>query len=164
MVGNDVYQLTEPYRKPVGPNSASLSRKSYTLGHQGGYGRPHHRSRNMSGDVRPTLDYVSDTEAVQSPPRSMRTSRLRSGSFHTRSNSLPRTFNREALLRHPELSMELDRLSAPEDNLSETGESRLGIRHTARGDYSVEYGSMGDHYKEKYICMIITASNTSLTL
>ena len=26
-----------------------------------------------------------------------------------RSNSLPRTFNREALLRHPELSMELDR-------------------------------------------------------
>ena len=28
-----------------------------------------------------------------------------------RSNSLPRTFNREALLRHPELSMELDRWS-----------------------------------------------------
>ena len=27
----------------------------------------------------------------------------------SRSNSLPRTFNREALLRHPELSMEIDR-------------------------------------------------------
>ena len=29
-----------------------------------------------------------------------------------RSSSLPRTFQREALLRHPELSMELDRLTA----------------------------------------------------
>ena len=64
----------------------------------------------------------------------MRSTRLRSGNIPARSNSLPRTFNREALLRHPELSMELDRLSAPEDNLSDTGESRLGIRHSARGE------------------------------
>ena len=92
------------------------------------------RSRNFSGDARSALDYASDTEAVQSPPRSIRSGRLRSSGAGSRSNSLPRTFNREALLRHPELSMELDRLSAPEDNLSDTGESRLGIRHSARGE------------------------------
>jgi len=40
-----------------------------------------------------------------------------------RSNSLPRTFNREALLRHPELSMEMDRLS---DTMSEIGD-RLSV-------------------------------------
>jgi hypothetical protein len=34
-------------------------------------------------------------------------------SLVSRSSSLPRTFQREALLRHPELSMELDRLADP---------------------------------------------------
>ena len=33
---------------------------------------------------------------------------------HSRSSSLPRTFQREALLRHPELSMEMDRLASPD--------------------------------------------------
>ena len=86
------------------------------------------RTRNFSGDARSALDYASDTEAVQSPPRSVRSGRLRSG-IHSRSNSLPRTFNREALLRHPELSMELDRLS---DTVSDAGD-RLSARHSHRG-------------------------------
>lgn len=46
-----------------------------------------------------------------------------------RSSSLPRTFQREALLRHPELSMEMDRLADPdiltslnlEDQMSDSG-------------------------------------------
>ena len=106
----------------------SLSRKSYTLSHQnGGPGAGYRaiRSRNFSGDARSALDYASDTEAVQSPPRSVRNGRLRSsgGAGGSRSNSLPRTFNREALLRHPELSMEIDRLS---DTMSEMGD-RLSV-------------------------------------
>ena len=102
----------------------SLSRKSYTLSHHNGGGAGYRgmRSRNFSGDARPALDYASDTEAVQSPPRSVRNGRLRS-SATSRSNSLPRTFNREALLRHPELSMEIDRLS---DTMSEIGD-RLSV-------------------------------------
>ena len=70
------------YRKPPGPGStASMGRKSYTLGHQGGGGgyRGAGRTRNFSGDARSHLDYASDTEAVQSPPRSLRNGRLRSG-------------------------------------------------------------------------------------
>ena len=93
--------------------------------HNGGYRAPL-RSRNLSGDARPALDYASDTEAVQSPPRSVRSGRLRSSgavAASARSNSLPRTFNREALLRHPELSMEMDRLS---DTMSEIGD-RLSV-------------------------------------
>ena len=35
----------------------------------------------------------------------------------SRTNSLPRTFQREALLRHPELSMEMDRLASPSSGL-----------------------------------------------
>jgi hypothetical protein len=35
------------------------------------------------------------------------------GGVLARSSSLPRTFQREALLRHPELSMEMDRLASP---------------------------------------------------
>ena len=101
----------------------SLSRKSYTLSHHNGGGYRGMRSRNFSGDARPALDYASDTEAVQSPPRSVRNGRLRSGGATSRSNSLPRTFNREALLRHPELSMEIDRLS---DTMSEIGD-RLSV-------------------------------------
>ena len=66
------------YRKPAGPNSTgSLQRKSYTLGNQGSYRGA--RTRNFSGDARSHLDYASDTEAVQSPPRSLRNSRLRPG-------------------------------------------------------------------------------------
>ena len=116
----------------------SLSRKSYTLSHQnGGPGAGYRaiRSRNFSGDARSALDYASDTEAVQSPPRSVRNGRLRSSGGGSRSNSLPRTFNREALLRHPELSMEIDRLS---DTMSEMGD-RLSVsaRLSHRGQLSV---------------------------
>ena len=114
----------------------SLTRKSYTLSHQNGGPGAYRaiRSRNFSGDARSALDYASDTEAVQSPPRSVRNGRLRS-SGGSRSNSLPRTFNREALLRHPELSMEIDRLS---DTMSEMGDrlsvsARLGHRGQSRG-------------------------------
>ena len=116
----------------------SLSRKSYTLSHQNGGPSAYRamRSRNFSGDARSALDYASDTEAVQSPPRSVRNGRLRSsGAGGSRSNSLPRTFNREALLRHPELSMEIDRLS---DTMSEMGD-RLSVsaRLSHRGQLSV---------------------------
>ena len=108
----------------AGSGVNSLSRKSYTLSHHNGGGAGYRgmRSRNFSGDARPALDYASDTEAVQSPPRSVRNGRLRSTAT-SRSNSLPRTFNREALLRHPELSMEIDRLS---DTMSEIGD-RLSV-------------------------------------
>ena len=107
-----------------GGAATSLTRKSYTLSHQNGGPGAYRamRSRNFSGDARAALDYASDTEAVQSPPRSIRNGRLRS-SGGSRSNSLPRTFNREALLRHPELSMEIDRLS---DTMSEMGD-RLSV-------------------------------------
>ena len=79
------------------------------------------RSRHSSGLV----DYASDTDALQSPVFSVRGGinggrggGARMGahpSHHTgsRSSSLPRTFQREALLRHPELSMEMDRLASP---------------------------------------------------
>ena len=68
----------------------------------------------------------------------MRSSRVRAGP-HNRSNSLPRTFNREALLRHPELSMELDRLS---DTVSETGD-RLSTRTGHRGKQRRAQSSVG---------------------
>ena len=127
--------MSDSYRKMVsGPPGGNFSRKCFTLGHHnggggGGGGYPGPRVRNFSG----TVDYASDTEAVQSPPRSLRNGRLRS-SPHSRSNSLPRTFNREALLRHPELSMEIDRLS---DTMSDLGD-RLSVvsvsaRHSTRG-------------------------------
>ena len=76
-------------------------------------GSSHHRSRHHSG-----LDYASDTDALQSPVLSVRAGAHgrgphgRSMSLVSRSSSLPRTFQREALLRHPELSMEMDRLAA----------------------------------------------------
>jgi hypothetical protein len=71
------------------------------------------RSRHYSG-----LDYASDTEALQSPVLSVRGVRPgmaggRAAGHNSRTNSLPRTFQREALLRHPELSMEMDRLASP---------------------------------------------------
>ena len=73
------------------------------------------------------LEYASDTDALHSPagssivggpvvgaaaPGSHRrmNGNVSSSSIVSRSSSLPRTFQREALLRHPELSMELDRL------------------------------------------------------
>lgn len=118
------YPQADSYRKPVFP--APGARKSYTMSHHNGGYRAGLRSRNLSGDARPALDYASDTEAVQSPPRSVRSGRLRSSgavAASARSNSLPRTFNREALLRHPELSMEMDRLS---DTMSEIGD-RLSV-------------------------------------
>ena len=79
---------------------------------------PAGRSRHYSG-----MDYASDTEALQSPVLSVRggmrsmvdgRGRPTGGS---RTNSLPRTFQREALLRHPELSMEMDRLASPSSGL-----------------------------------------------
>ncbi len=87
----------------------------------GGGGMPSsssYRSRHYSG-----ADYASDTEALHSPASvsSMRISRAigraNSGAagFAARSSSLPRTFQREALLRHPELSMEMDRLAQATD-------------------------------------------------
>ena len=75
-------------------------------------GQSHHRSRHHSG-----LDYASDTDALQSPVLSVRSGAQgrgphgRSMSLVSRSSSLPRTFQKEALLRHPELSMEMDRLA-----------------------------------------------------
>ena len=77
-----------------------------------GLGQSHHRSRHHSG-----LDYASDTDALQSPVLSVRGGAHgrgphgRSMSLVARSSSLPRTFQKEALLRHPELSMEMDRLA-----------------------------------------------------
>ena len=43
------------------------------------------------------------------------------GGHGSRTNSLPRTFQREALLRHPELSMEMDRLASPSSGLPMMG-------------------------------------------
>ncbi|TRY75245.1 hypothetical protein TCAL_01671 [Tigriopus californicus] len=89
------------------------SRHQYS---RGSLGSAQPRSRNYSG-----FDYASDTEALQSPGMSMRMSRTAGRGFpvsSTRSSSLPRTFQREALLRHPELSMEMDRLIPDPGNLS----------------------------------------------
>jgi hypothetical protein len=102
---------------------SSDPRRYNTLQHPGrqysnrdvGYGR----SRNPSG-----LEYASDTDALQSPVLSVRSARtnvlpgaggryMGGGGALARSSSLPRTFQREALLRHPELSMEMDRLASP---------------------------------------------------
>ena len=47
----------------------------------------------------------------------------------TRHKTHDATATREALLRHPELSMEIDRLS---DTMSESGD-RLSVRHSNRG-------------------------------
>ena len=128
--------MSDSYRKMVsGSTGGNFSRKCFTLGHHnggagggggggGGGGYPGPRVRNFSG----TVDYASDTEAVQSPPRSLRNGRLRS-TTHSRSNSLPRTFNREALLRHPELSMEIDRLS---DTMSDLGDRLSVVSVSAR--------------------------------
>ena len=100
----------------------------------GGAGHPGPgRSRHHSG-----LDYASDTEALHSPAGAMSTSVRMSRTngrvpnmpgMTSRSSSLPRTFQREALLRHPELSMEMDRLADPaamsglstDDQLSDSG-------------------------------------------
>ena len=82
----------------------------------GGMMPPPTRSRHYSG-----MDYASDTEALQSPVLSVRGMRgmgQGGGRSHgSRTNSLPRTFQREALLRHPELSMEMDRLASPSSGL-----------------------------------------------
>ena len=124
-------------------NSPSGSKRSYTLqypsrnsGYTRGSGSVHghpHSSRNYGSG----LDYASDTEALQSPVVSMRMSRATGRSVgpngvavSSRSSSLPRTFQREALLRHPELSMEMDRLMpdpgalsglSTDDQLSDSG-------------------------------------------
>ena len=79
------------------------------------------RSRHYSG-----MDYASDTEALQSPVLSVRGGMRsmvdgRGRSHGSRTNSLPRTFQREALLRHPELSMEMDRLASPSSGLPMMG-------------------------------------------
>ena len=103
---------------------------------------PPTRSRHYSG-----MDYASDTEALQSPVLSVRGMRAGMGqggrSHGSRTNSLPRTFQREALLRHPELSMEMDRLASPsaglpglmgEDPLSDSGmNSDNMLRGSKRG-------------------------------
>ena len=85
----------------------------HQMQHNGmGPGSGHHRSRHHSG-----LEYASDTDALQSPVLSVRGGAHgrgphgRSMSLVARSSSLPRTFQKEALLRHPELSMEMDRLA-----------------------------------------------------
>ena len=100
--------------------SRGMSSSSSHHHHQGGG-----RSRHYSG-----LDYASDTEALHSPAASVSSMRLSramraaaaggtattgGGGFSARSSSLPRTFQREALLRHPELSMEMDRLAQATD-------------------------------------------------
>ncbi len=83
---------------------------------------PSHRARHYSG-----MEYASDTEALHSPAsvssvrlsraigRSSASASASSAGFIARSSSLPRTFQREALLRHPELSMEMDRLAQATD-------------------------------------------------
>lgn len=106
------------------PGANTESRRYNTLQYPGrqqytnrdlGYGR----ARNTSG-----LEYASDTDALQSPVLSVRSARTGvaipgsagrhiGGGALARSSSLPRTFQREALLRHPELSMEMDRLASP---------------------------------------------------
>ena len=85
------------------------------------YSRSASNGRNYSTG----LEYASDTEALQSPvPRvrpSSRPSISAAPHSSSRSNSLPRTFQRETLLRHPELSMEMDPISGLEDQLSDSG-------------------------------------------
>ena len=124
---------------PVGPNSGTNGvsappgeqQRYSTLQYQRQYPRgapnggmvPPPRSRHYSG-----MDYASDTEALQSPVLSVRGG-MRSmvdgprgrGGHGSRTNSLPRTFQREALLRHPELSMEMDRLASPSSGLPMMG-------------------------------------------
>lgn len=89
------------------------------------------RAAQYSGGAGPgdpaRLEYASDTDALHSPAGSSivggpvvgaaasgshrrMNGNVSSSSIVSRSSSLPRTFQREALLRHPELSMELDRL------------------------------------------------------
>ena len=113
-----------------------------SVAQNGGGMMPPTRSRHYSG-----MDYASDTEALQSPVLSVRGMRAGMGqggrSHGSRTNSLPRTFQREALLRHPELSMEMDRLASPsaglpglmgEDPLSDSGmNSDNMLRGTKRG-------------------------------
>lgn len=118
-------------------NTLQYPSRQYSRGGGGSMSMTHHRSRHHSG-----LEYASDTEALHSPvtnSSSFRMSRTNGGGgggrgipIHTsRSSSLPRTFQREALLRHPELSMEMDRLAADptavlsglstDDQLSDSG-------------------------------------------
>ena len=110
--------LQYPHHRAGGQQPYSMRGVGYhqqqQMHHNGmGVGQSHHRSRHHSG-----LEYASDTDALQSPVLSIRGGphvrgpHGRSMSLVSRSSSLPRTFQREALLRHPELSMEMDRLAA----------------------------------------------------
>ena len=160
--------LQDPYRKPL----LGGGRKCFTLGHHNGgaggslslYPGPSNRARNFSGDPRSAVDYASDTEAVQSPPRSLRNGRLRS-TTHSRSNSLPRTFNREALLRHPELSMEIDRLS---DTMSDLGErlsvASVSARLSTRGARSPSSFSTISQVRQSPILTILDNPTKTISL
>ena len=101
-----------------GYNTLQYQRQYPNSAHNGGGMMPPTRSRHYSG-----MDYASDTEALQSPVLSVRGMRGMTGgrSHGSRTNSLPRTFQREALLRHPELSMEMDRLASPSSGLPMMG-------------------------------------------
>ena len=145
------YQRQYPRGAPNGHGGQGMMSNS-----SGGGAGSGHRSRHYSG-----MDYASDTEALQSPVLSVRGMRSSGGgagipggrSHGSRTNSLPRTFQREALLRHPELSMEMDRLASPgsgipglglgpEDPMSDSGiisapENMLSIRNHKRGKMMV---------------------------
>ena len=114
---NDYRSSTMQYSQSrAGDHSYGMRGGGYhqqQMHHNGmGLGSSHHRSRHHSG-----LEYASDTDALQSPVLSVRAGAHgrgphgRSMSLVARSSSLPRTFQKEALLRHPELSMEMDRLA-----------------------------------------------------
>ena len=107
------------------------------------------RSRHYSG-----MDYASDTEALQSPVLSVRGMRSMTGSRGSRTNSLPRTFQREALLRHPELSMEMDRLASPSSGLPMMGPhddpmSDSGIISAPENMHSIR-GKRGNFQDERF--------------
>ena len=115
-MGNDYRSSTLQYSQsragdqPYGMRGGGYHQQMHHNGMS--IGQSHHRSRHHSG-----LDYASDTDALQSPVLSVRGGAHgrgphgRSMSLVSRSSSLPRTFQKEALLRHPELSMEMDRLA-----------------------------------------------------
>ncbi len=152
---------SEPGRYGVRGGSSTLG---YHHRHQQYGNRHYNSSRHYSGGGAgggSSLDYASDTDALHSPAGSfgMSTRMSRQGrnvngmgtSIVSRSSSLPRTFQREALLRHPELSMEMDRLADPaavmmaglstDDQMSDSGaisapESVITARK-ARGTHNI---------------------------
>ncbi|CAB4069131.1 SYDE [Lepeophtheirus salmonis] len=140
---------TEQHR---GAGSSYNHRRSYTLQYPNRSAARYY-SRTNGG----RYDYASDTEALQSPVplggngrMTGRSSRPLGGhSVNSRSNSLPRTFQRETLLRHPELSMEMDQISGIEDQLSDSGLTDYGNRKQRGYRSPSSFSATGGLYQYK---------------